>query len=142
VGKFRYLEHTSDIYAEAYGGTLEEALENIALAMFEAMTDTSKVHPETAVALKVEGDDLESLTYNWLEQLLLKFEIEGLVFSKFKVEKLLGVDSSFKMEASAWGEAFNPEEHPSRAEIKGVTYHLMEIRRGGEGVTIRVLFDI
>lgn len=140
--RFRFLEHTSDIYAEAYGRDLEEALENIALAMFETMTDTSKIRPKTSIPLTVGEPDLESLIYSWLEQLLLKFEIEGWLFSEFKVEKIIRDKAGLKLNAQARGEPFNPDVHPSKVEIKAVTYHLMKILQEGEKATIRVLFDI
>ena len=42
-GKFEFLEHTADVYIAAYGESVEEALGNAGLAMFEVMTDTKRV---------------------------------------------------------------------------------------------------
>ncbi len=41
--KFEFFEHTADIGIRAWGDSLEEAFENSALAVFEVITDTSKV---------------------------------------------------------------------------------------------------
>ena len=61
--RFEFLPHTADVYIAAYGRTLEEAFANAALAMFEVMTDTSRVEPRVSKRVRVEGFDLESLLY-------------------------------------------------------------------------------
>ncbi|MFH1328161.1 MAG: archease [Candidatus Bathyarchaeota archaeon] len=140
--KFSYLEHKSDVYAEAYGSTLEEAFENMALAMFETMTDTNLVRPTTSNEVEAEGIDKESLLYNWLEKLLVKFDTEGLLFSKIKIDEIGQVKKEFKLKAKVHGEIYNPKIHTPKVEIKAVTYHLMEIKEENKKITVKVLFDI
>ncbi len=140
--KFTFLEHVSDIYVAAYGKSLEEAFENAALAMFEAMTNLKDVSPEVKVNFVVEGEDEESLLYNWLEELLVKFEVENILFSKFKIHKIEKLNGKLKLEAEALGEHYNPEKHISKVGIKAVTYHGMEIKKENGNVTVKVLFDI
>lgn len=43
--KFEFFDVTADVGIRAYGKTLEDAFENAALAMFEVMTDTSRINP-------------------------------------------------------------------------------------------------
>ena len=43
--------------------------------MFELMTDTKMVAPEAKEAIEVEGSDELALLYNWLEALLVRFEV-------------------------------------------------------------------
>ncbi len=140
--RFRYLEHTSDLYVEACGRSLEEAFENTALAMFEAMTDTGLVTKKSATTVEVDGEDREALLYNWLEALLVKFDAEGMLFSSFKVEEIAEVGGHLMLRGVTWGEAYDKGRHPSRVAIKGVTYHNMGIFERGGGVCVRVLFDI
>ncbi len=139
---FEFLEHVSDAFVAAYGNTLEEAFENAALAMFEVMTDTTTIQPKNRDMVKVEAEDKYSLLYTWLEQLLIKFETEGNLYSKFKIDKIEETPAGFSLTATILGELFNPEKHPSKTEIKGVTYHQMEIVEGKDGILIKVLFDI
>ncbi|RLI20378.1 archease, partial [Candidatus Bathyarchaeota archaeon] len=63
----------------------KEALENAAMALFEVMTDTEKVSPSVVREIEAEGHDEKSLLYDWLEKLIIEFETEGLLFSKFEV---------------------------------------------------------
>jgi len=140
--RFKFLEHVSDAFIAAYGRTLEEAFENAALAMFEVMTETATINPSLKTSITVEAEDEQALLYSWLEELLIKFETEGNLYSKFKVHHITKTFTGYKLSATAWGEPFDPGRHPSKVEIKAVTYHQMEIiERNGE-ITVKVLFDI
>lgn len=140
--KFEFLEHTADAYIAAYGRNLAEAFENAALAMFETMTDTSKVEPKIEDEIEVEGFDEHSLLYNWLESLIVKFEMTGNLYSKFKITDIEKTDGEFRLKVKVWGEQFNPEKHPQKVGIKAVTYHRMEIKKEPEKVTVKFLLDL
>lgn len=140
--RFEFLEHTADIYVAAYGSTLEEAFENAALALFEAMTDTSKVDAKVEESVEARGVDEQELLYDWLENLLVRFDETGNLYSRFKVEEIRKVDGEYRLKAKIWGEPFNPEKHPQRTGVKAVTYHLMEIKRKPEGVVVKFLLDV
>jgi len=142
VKRFEFLEHTADAYIAAYGRSLAEAFENAALAMFETMTDTSKVEPKIEDEIEVEGFDEQSLLYNWLESLIVKFEMTGNLYSKFKITDIEKTEGGFRLKAKVWGEQFNPEKHPQKVGIKAVTYHRMEIKKEPEKVTVKFLLDL
>jgi len=142
AGKFEFLEHTADVYIRACGITMEEAYENAALAMFEVMTDTHKIiqmHEET---LEVEAEDQYALLYNWLEALLVKFETENMLYSKFQITNWEETDENFKFKAKIWGEKFDPQKHPQRVGVKAVTYHRMVIIRDKDRVVLEFILDI
>lgn len=139
---FEFLEHVSDAYVAAYGKTLEEAFENVAVAMFNVMTDTRTVSPKNQEQIEITGEDEYALLYNWLESLLVKFETENSLYSKFKVKLIKQVPSGYHLTAIIWGEPYNPERHPSKTGIKAVTYHQMEIIKQPGNVVVKVLFDI
>lgn len=139
---FEFLEHTADVYIAAYGRDLKEAFENAALAMFETMTDTIDVRREREDTVEVEGDDLEALLYNWLESLLVKFEIENMLYSGFKILGIERCDGKLRLKAKVYGELFDPERHKQKVGIKAVTYHRMEIKEGPEGATVKFILDI
>jgi SHS2 domain-containing protein len=142
MGGFKFLQHMGDALIEAYGSTLEEAFENAALAMFEVMTDTSKVTPSIEEVVEVEGFDLESLLYNWLENLLVMFDVNARVYSKFKVEKITRTAEGFNLKARIWGEDYNSGKHEQRVGVKAVTYHMMSIEEKGGMWILRFLLDL
>lgn len=142
AGKFEFLEHTADVYIRAHGVTMEEAYQNAALAMFETMTDSSKIAQTQHETLDVEAEDQYALLYNWLEALLVKFETENMMFSKFEITDWKETTESFKFKAKVWGEKFNPQKHPQKVGVKAVTYHLMVVIREPERAVLEFILDI
>jgi SHS2 domain-containing protein len=142
TGKFEFLEHTADILIAAHGRMLEEAFENAALAMFEVMTDTTKINPSHEDSVEVEAEDEYALLYSWLEALLVKFEVNGMLYSRFKITSLQDAPNGFKLKANIWGEKFNAEKHPQKVAVKAVTYHRMEIIKNIDKVTLEFILDI
>jgi len=139
---FRFLEHTADAYVEAYGCSLEEAFENAAAALTDVMTELENVEPKVEESFVVEGQDEQALLYSWLEELLLGFELRGMLYSRFKVSKIEKTFDGFRLHAKAWGEPYNSERHLSKVGVKAVTYHKMEIIKEPEQVTVRFILDI
>ena len=142
TGKFEFLEHTADVLIAAHGQTLEEAFENAALAMFEVMTNTTKIDTVQEETVEVEAEDEYALLYSWLEALLVKFEIKGMLFSKFKIDRIQDTPDGYKLQANVWGEKFNAEKHPQKVAVKAVTYHRMEIIKEHDKITLEFILDI
>jgi SHS2 domain-containing protein len=142
AGKFEYLEHTADVYIRAYGKTMEEAYANSALAMFEVMTDTDKIAQTKQENVQVEAEDQYALLYNWLEALLVKFETEGMFYSKFEITDWKETEDNFKFKAKVWGEKYDPQKHPQKVGVKAVTYHRMMIIREKESAVLEFILDI
>jgi SHS2 domain-containing protein len=140
--RFEWVEHPSDIGFRAYGRDLTEALENAALALFEVMVDTSKVRQLQEVSIELEAEDEGALLYDWLERFLYFHDAQGLVMSKFKVDELAQRDHSFKLKARVWGERFDPKRHDARAEVKAITYHMMEVKLGKDHCMVQAVVDI
>lgn len=142
AGKFEFLEHTADVYIRAHGKTMEEAYENAALATIETMTNTEKVAQTQETTLEVEAEDQYALLYNWLEALLVKFETENVLYSKFQITNWQETVETFKFKAKIWGEKFDPQRHPQKVGVKAVTYHRMVIIRERDRVVLEFILDI
>ncbi|MGD6851593.1 MAG: archease [Candidatus Bathyarchaeia archaeon] len=140
--KFEFLEHTADVYIRAHGLNMEEAYQNAALAMFETMTDSTKIAQTTEESLEVEAEDQYALLYNWLEALLIKFETESMLYSRFEISDWKETAETFKFKAKVWGEKFDPKKHPQKVGVKAVTYHLMVVIREPERVVLEFILDI
>ncbi len=140
--KYEYLEHTADIKFIAYGKTLEEIFENAALAMFNVIIDTEKVSGETGREIYLNSPDLESLLVDWLSELLYLFEVDEIVFRKFRVEEINEEKGEYSIKARAAGEKYYPESHPFETEIKAVTYNQLEVKKIDDGWKAQVVVDI
>ena len=141
VKRFEFLDHTADVLIRAYGSTLEEAFANAALAVFEVITDTSRVEPRKSVDVEIEAEDLEQLLYRWIDELIFYHDSEGLVFSRFEV-KIVRENSSYKLTGRAWGEVFDPSRHEHRTVVKAMTYAQMEIGKVDNVNYVQFVVDI
>jgi SHS2 domain-containing protein len=139
---FEFLEHMADAYIAAYGKDLAEAFESAALAMFDVMTEVEKVKTKVEDHVEVEAEDEYALLYSWLEDLLVKSDINKMLYSKFKILNLAKTTAGFRLEAKIWGEHFNPKIHPQKVGVKAVTYHRMEILKKPANVTVKFILDI
>lgn len=139
---FEFLEHMADAYIAAYGRDLAEAFENAALAMFDVMTNVERIKAKVEYYVEVEAEDECALLYSWLEDLLVKSDVKGMLYSKFKVLSIDKTSGGFRVKAKIWGEKFNPEIHPQKVGVKAVTYHRMEILKKPNKVTLRFILDI
>ncbi len=140
--RFRFLEHTADAYIEAYGDTLEEAFENAAFATIEVMTDADKVEPKIEDDVEMEAHDEYALLYNWIEELLIRFETTENLYSRFKISSIEETPGGLRLKAKIWGEPFDPEKHPQKVGVKAITYHRMEIVKKPRKTTVKFILDI
>jgi len=53
--KYEFLEHTADVKFRAYGKTLEEAFENVALAFAETVSKGEKIKEKKKKSISVKG---------------------------------------------------------------------------------------
>lgn len=139
---YRMLEHMTDAEIEAYGKTLEEAFENSALALENTMVDVTSIKNVKREEITVEGDDLESLLYSWLEALINRQDIEGMLYSEAKCTISRTSDEKYRLRANVTGEKFDPKIHEQKTAIKAPTYHGMKIEQREGLATIRFLLDL
>lgn len=142
VAGYTFLPHTTDAYIQATGSTLEEAFEYAAMALFDTMCNLTTISPEDVENMEVTGADEVALLHNWLESLLLKFELEGKVFSKFKVTLSRRLSNRLQANAEVYGEAYEKQKHGAKVEVKAVTVHKMEIVQNGAATTVRFILDL
>lgn len=139
---YEFLEHTADVYIAARGDTLEEAFENAALATMEVLTDTRKVEQNLSEAFSITGSDLENLLYLWLEEIIIRVDADGMLFSKFNVDQIDKIEDGWTLSATIFGEKFDPDMHDQRQHVKAVTYHMMEISVKGEERMLKFVLDV
>ena len=133
----------TDAVIEAYGSTLEEAFENAAMALCDTMIDLKTVMPKREFKFSAKGDDLYSLLFDWLDQVMLLLVADRIAMSQFSVKiKRHDVNNSYLLEGIARGEPLELDRHHYKVEIKAVTYHEMEIKQEKDIITARFLLDL
>jgi SHS2 domain-containing protein len=135
---YELFEHTADLGLRVRAGDLNTLFAEAALCLFSAvMEDVETVRPEQAVTIELAGDDREFLLFDWLRDLLLKFDEDHLVFGKFDVR--VHEDG---LTGTAWGESLDPSRHQLAREVKAITYHELKVVRDGDGWLAEVIVDI
>ena len=146
--KYDYFDVTADIGFYAYGKSIEEAYENAGLAMFNVITDISKVKKEESREFEIVSEDLVSLLYDYLEELLFLQDTEFLFFSDFKVniEKIVDDESSnlenYKLTCFACGEEIDWSIHTPKSEVKAITFHKMCVKEDNGVFKLRAILDL
>jgi len=136
--RIRYIEHPSDVGFEVYGGTLEELYANAAIAMYSLMTDIDEIEETDEREIKINAEDLYSLMFDWLDELIFLFESESLVLKKFDIAVN---ETNFSICGNCKGGRFDPSKHESGIIIKAVTYNMMQIKKN-EIWSARVVLDV
>lgn len=136
--KYILIDHTADIGIDVFGATLQELFANAAFALFDIITDLSKVEGKAEYKISISGIDKEQLLVNWLSELLYLHDVKNLLFKDFYVIDM----KDNQLNASTRGEVFTEGKHVIKTEIKAVTYHCLSIVQEDHQWKARVIFDI
>lgn len=111
------------------------------MAMFGYMTEIETVEAKQCFKISSSGDDIESLLFHFLDELLFLFSVEPyLICSKLEISKFDLVD--FEIECLCYGEPFQLGKHPQGTEVKAITYSAMQILQKQSKNEVYVIIDI
>ncbi len=133
-------DHTADIGLRIRAATLPDLFREAGEGLFSLIVgNLAEVQPQQEVQLTVPGrqNEYDYLLFDWLNELLYKFETERLVLAKFDV--VLGEGG---LQATAWGEPLDPSRHDLEHEVKAITYHGLKVEKTTEGWLAEVILDI
>jgi SHS2 domain-containing protein len=137
---FKFLDHTADVGIEVNGKTVKEILLEAAKGMENILTDFSKIDRCDKKEFEIESDNLDELFFEFLSKLLYYYGAESLVFGEFEIKLKRG--KRCRLNVRAYGERYCPGKHRYGEEIKGVSYHDLEVKKVKGGWKASVLFDI
>ena len=126
---YEHFDHTADLGLRIRAASLEELFMEAARALIDALVaQRGSIRPSDQRVIRLEADERTDLLHDWLAELLYLFEAERMLFNRFDVSLLPG-----KLEATVWGEPFDPARHEIEQEIKAVTYHGLKIESATDG---------
>src|SRR2546430_16963920 len=102
----RSLEHTTDAYIEAWGPTLARAFAQAAEGVYKPMLNLETINQIVENSVEADGHDKKELLYNWLEQLLLEFDIKEMVYGSYDISIKFKAPALFKLLAKMKGEKY------------------------------------
>jgi SHS2 domain-containing protein len=135
---YETFEHTADLGLRIRAANVEELFVEAGRALFSVIVeDLNTVHERECIAFELSSDSLEFLLFDWLKELLYRFDGEHLVFGRFEAH----VDAT-GLRGRAWGEPLDPERHRLLHEVKAITYHGLRVEQSGGGWLAEVIVDI
>lgn len=136
-----FTDHTADWACEIWAPSLPELLAEAGRAFTDTLTSVGTVRPRDSARTSVTAASAPDLLVEWLQELLYLFETTGLLAAEVRAE-VHAADTSLTLEAEILGEPFDPDRHPLKTLVKGVTYHRLAVLGGADGWRARVIFDI
>ena len=131
----------TDAYIEAFGSSIEEAFDQSARGLINIMFDINSVEGHKLRVLSIRGDDMIVLLYNWLEKILLIIFNDCEIMSRFHVT-ISRLNSSILLEASSLTESLDITKHKYKTEVKGITFHEMEVLEKANKCTCKYIVDL
>lgn len=132
------IDHTADIGIDVFGVSLQDLFTNAAFALFDIITDLSKVEGKITHTVSISGIDKEQLLVNWLQELLYLHDVKNLLFKDFSIEDI----TDNQLNATVRGDVMSEDKHVIKTEIKAVTYHCLSIVQESDHWKARVIFDL
>jgi SHS2 domain-containing protein len=135
---YELFEHTADLGLRVRAAELNALFAEAAECLFSAvLEDIGSVKAEKAVTLEIAGTDREFLLFDWLRDLLLRFDADHMVFGKFEVQV-----RGDGLTGTAWGEQLDTARHQPAHEVKAITYHELKVEKTNDGWLAEVIVDI
>ena len=133
--KYKILDHISDLKIKVFGKNLPELFENAVFAMRECLRPEIEI-PEknTKSKIKIKSANLLSLLVDFLSEVLYQAQVNKEIYHEVKFDKF----SDTELEAELFGEKVKR----FGLEIKGVTYHNLEIKKIKNHWQAIIVFDI
>jgi len=129
----------SDVCVHAWGKTIDEAFINVALGSFNVVTPIEKIKPLKKENVFIESEDLKSLLYDWIEHLIILFDSDMMVYSKFDIT-ISESKGKFVLKGVMFGDEIS-DDNEIHSHLKAVTYHEMKIEKK-ERYDIQVILDL
>jgi len=134
---WEHFHHQADIGVRGVGRTLDEAFAEAAVGLMAVICSPQKVEPTEEVRIHCEGDDIELLFVDWLNELIYEMATRRMLFSRFEVAV-----AGDKLDGRAWGETADPERHETAVEVKGATYTQLKVARQGDEWIAQCVVDV
>lgn len=140
--KYEFLDNTADVQLHAWGNSIEESFEQVAMGMFAYMTDIDRIENRDMKQIDIRADgDLQNLLFKFLCEWLELCGTEDYFIAR-KIEINLFDRKEMRIIARGYGETFDLSRHTQGTEIKAITYSNMQIHEDVSTHDVYVIVDI
>ena len=136
--KYRLIDHTADFGIQVFGSDPQELFTNAALALFDVITEMGELTGHDSCHIRISGEDWSDLMVNWLREILYLWNGKERLVKSVQILSL----TEKKIAAKIYFDAYMPDHHTIKTEVKAVTYHQIQVKRSPSGWEARIIFDI
>jgi len=136
--KYKFISHTADIKFQAFGDTLEETFENSFEALKETVLEKIRIKNIKNIKIKIKGNDLKELLYNFLEEIIFLLDAKGFISGKIKNLRI--DEKNLMLSAEIVGDLAG--KYKISNHVKAITYNDMFIKQENNRFVIQVVLDV
>ena len=136
--KYNLIDHTADFGIQVFGSDPQELFTNAALALFDVITEMDVLTGRDSCHIKTSGEDWADLMINWLREILYLWNGKERLVKSIQILSL----SEDKISAKIYFDAYMPDRHIIKTEVKAVTYHQAQVKSSLSGWKAQIIFDI
>jgi len=131
-------DHTADLGLRATATDLPTLFAEVAHALFAVIVENpGAIVPAQEWLFYGAGDHREYLLFDWLRELLYRFDAEHRLYRTFDVQV-----RDDGLSATISGERLEPERHELSHEVKAITYHGLRVEPTADGWLAELIVDI
>ena len=120
---YQRLEHKADSGFLVTAPSLARLYIDAALVLTDHLVKLPGISDREREQVKLDAPDKEGLMVKWLSEVLFLFEHKKFLSKRIVFDKFDGV----QIQATLWGQKYEPLKHGTISEIKAVTYHQLAV---------------
>ena len=142
---YRFLEEIAlaDVGFIATGDSVSELFAASAAAVIEAMVNPVSVGTNWTREVRLSGEQMDELLFDWLNTIVFLKDAEAVVFRD--VHALVDYDSDaglWRLSAMLIGDHIDANRQELRTDVKAVTKHLYEVKEKEGTWSAHVVVDV
>ena len=142
---YRFLEEITlaDVGFLATGDSVSELFAASAAAVIEAMVNPVSVGTNWTREVRLSGEQVDELLFDWLNAIVFLKDAEAVVFRD--VHALVNYDSDaglWRLSATLIGDHVDANRQELRTDVKAVTKHLYEVKEKEGTWSAHVVVDV
>ena len=154
---FEFFDHTADLGIHVRAATPSELFADAAYGLTAALcANPDAIGATTSVEVQIHSETVEDLLYDWLDEILFRFDAEHFLLAQCESLHLTGDFASaadtepadcvstttYSLTAILRGERFDASKHQIDREVKAITYHQLTVSGQVDQWTAKYVVDL
>lgn len=130
----------ADAAFDAFGKDYSSLFANSAEALSSVMVDLKTLTSSKKHTFSLQNKNIQSLLYDFLEEIVFVKDSEQLLFNKFKVS--VKKNKVYELKAECFGDKINAKKQKLGVDVKAITLHDFKISKIKSGYKARIVVDV